>query len=71
MQANLHSVSPISVVYNSGLSRENTKSTLSVSLAIVLGIFLVSPAGMVYTYDKVLRSTLPMSPVVEHNSPSV
>jgi len=64
----LHSVSPASVVYTFDVSGGSAKSTLSVSSTIVLGLFSVSPAGMFYTCDEVLRSTLPVSPAVVPNS---
>lgn len=70
MQVNLHLVSPTSVVYTSSISGRSAKSILSMSSMIMLGLFPVSPARMVYTFDEVFRSTLPMSPIVVLKSPS-
>lgn len=64
-------MSSASVVYTSSVFGKSAKYTLSVFLAIVLGIFVVSPVRMVYTFDNVLRSTLSMSSVVVLNSPGV
>lgn len=71
MQANLYSVSMASVVYTSCVFDRSAKFTLSVSPAIVLGLFLMSSVGTVYTFDKVLKSTLPVFLAVVLKSPSV
>lgn len=71
MQTNLHLVFLVSVVYTFGVSGKSAKSTLSVSLAIVIGLFSVSLTGTVYTFDKVPRFILSVSLVVVLNSPSV
>lgn len=71
MRAILHLVSLASVLYTSGVSDRSVKSTLLVPLVIVLGLFLVSLVGRVYTFNEVLRSALPTSPTVVLKSPGV